>query len=113
MKVYGFTVLSGPSVMSAPLVVCKCVLGKPAGNTKDVPVQIEGQERGTSLTWSRALARALMQAHRQPQGSKQGRLSTTVNSCPALAPTHTLPTAAQNLAVQPGVVYQERGGQLL
>lgn len=63
MKVCGLTVSSGPSVMSAPLVVCKCVLGIPTGNSKDVAVRAEGQERGTSLTWSSALATTLMQSH--------------------------------------------------
>lgn len=72
MKVCGLPVLSGPSVMSAPLVVCKCVLGKPASNSKDMAVQAEGQERGTSLTRSRVLAMALMQAHSYMGQSREG-----------------------------------------
>lgn len=54
-----------------------------------MPVQTEGQEKGTTLIWSRVPAAALTQ--HIDIVSKQGRLSGSVNSCSALAPLPCTP----------------------
>lgn len=86
--------------MSDPLMVSKYSLGKPSGDTKDVPVQAEGQEGGTVLIQSSVLSTTFTQ--RIATGIKTGKASCTANSCSILAPVHA-PRPAQDLVAHPGV----------
>lgn len=108
MKVCGLTFLSGPPVMSAPLMVCKCALGNPGGNMKDVAVQAEGQGRGTSIHLEQSAGNC---SHVAQSPKCQGREGSGVGwgwgVSTAAVPwlPHALLIPAQDVLVQPGVVY--------